>query len=67
MESEREFNDKMTEFQLKMDHAIRERELEVREELDQKNKNNKSKYNLELQKTHDMVKQREQEIDNLER
>ena len=67
MESEREFNDKMTEFQLKMDHAIRERELEVREELDQKNKNNKSKYNLELQKTHEMVKQREQEIDNLER
>ena len=67
MESERAFQDKMSDLQLKMDQAIRERESEVREELDNKIKANKSKYNLELSKTHEMVKQRESEIDSLER
>ena len=57
----------MSELQLKMEQAIRDREKEVREELETKNKANKQKYSHELSKVHDMIKQRETEIDNLER
>ena len=50
-----------------MELAIKEREIEVREGLDERNKTRKSKYNEELQKAHDMIQQRELELDNLER
>lgn len=53
--SEREYQDKLLELQTKMELAIKEREIEVREGLDERNKSNKSRYNGELQKAHDMI------------
>ena len=50
-----------------MELAIKEREIEVREGLDERNKSNKSRYNGELQKAHEMINQRETELDSLER
>ena len=50
-----------------MELAIKEREIEVREGLDERNKSNKTRYNGELQKAHDMISQRENELDVLER
>ena len=55
------------EFQTKMELAIREKEIEVREGLDERNKSNKSRYNSELQKAHEMIAQRESDLDKLER
>lgn len=43
------------DLQTKMELAIKEREIEVRVGLDERNKLNKSKYNNELQQAHDMV------------
>jgi len=53
--------------QTKMELAIKEKEIEVRESLDDRNKSNKSRYNNELQKAHEMINQREVELDQLER
>lgn len=50
-----------------MELAIKEREIEVREGLDERNKSNKTRYNGELQKAHEMITQRENELDALER
>lgn len=50
-----------------MELAIKEREIEVREGLDERNKSNKFKYNSELQRAHEMIQQREADIDVLER
>ena len=50
-----------------MELAIKEREIEVREGLDERNKSNKTKYNGELQKAHEMIAHREAELDVLER
>lgn len=50
-----------------MEIAIKEREIEVREGLDERNKSNKSRYNGELQKAHEMITQRENELDCIER
>ena len=55
------------ELQTKMELAIKEREIEVREGLDERNKSNKSRYTGELQKAHEMISQREGELDALER
>jgi len=38
-----------------MELAIKEREIEVREGLDSRNKSNKTRYNGELQKAHEMI------------
>ena len=64
---EREYQDKLLELQTKMELAIKEREIEVREGLDERNKSNKSRYTGELQKAHEMISQREGELDTLER
>ena len=50
-----------------MELAIKEREIEVREGLDERNKSNKTRYTGELQKAHEMISQREGELDALER
>ena len=50
-----------------MELAIKEKEIEVREGLDERNKSNKSRYNSELQKAHEMIAQRESDLDKLER
>ena len=47
-DTEREYQDKLLELQTKMELAIKEREIEVREGLDERNKSNKTKYNGEL-------------------
>lgn len=46
-----------------METCIRQREQEIREELETKIKNNKVKYNQELQRAHEMLSEREQELD----
>jgi len=46
-----------------MDACLKERELELRDEYDSKHKVHKSRYNSELTKAHDMIKERESEID----
>ena len=66
-DTEREYQDKLLELQTKMELAIKEREIEVREGLDERNKSNKTKYNGELQKAHEMIAHREAELDVLER
>ena len=50
-----------------MELAIKEREIEVRVGLDERNKTNKTKYISELQQAHEMITQRESELDQLER
>ena len=50
-----------------MELSINRREIEVREGLDERNKSNKSRYNGELQRAHDMIKEREAELDLIER
>ena len=47
-ETEREYQDKLMELQTKMELAIKEREIEVRVGLDERNKTNKTKYISEL-------------------
>ena len=64
---EKEFQEKLADLQVKTEQALREREAEVRDELDGKTKSSKQRYNTELQKAHDMIKQRESEIDTIER
>lgn len=64
---ERDYQDKLMDLQTKMELAIKEREIEVRVGLDERNKLNKSKYNNELQQAHDMVIQRESDLDQMER
>ena len=64
---EKEYQEKLTDFQEKMEVALREREAQVREELEAKNKQMKHRHHQELQKVHEMLKQRENEIDNLMR
>lgn len=64
---ERDYQDKLMDLQTKMELAIKEREIEVRVGLDERNKSNKSKYNNELQQAHDMVTQRESDLDQMER
>ena len=44
---------------------MKEKEIEVREDLDGRNKSNKSRYNNELQISHEMIQQREGELDSL--
>ena len=41
---EKEYQEKLADLQSKAEQALREREGEVREELDSKNKTNKSRY-----------------------
>ena len=48
-----------------MELALKEKEIEVRAELDERNKTNKSRYNSELQISHEMINQREGELDSL--
>lgn len=53
--------------QTKMELAIKKREIELREGIDERNKHKKTKYNEELSRTHDMLKEREAELDSVER
>ena len=62
-ECETNYQDKLLELQTKMELAIKEKEIEVREGLDERNKTNKDRYNSELQKAHEMIQQREAELD----
>lgn len=39
----------------------------MREDLDERNKSNKQRYNSELQIAHEMIQQREGELDNIQR
>lgn len=50
-----------------MELAMKEKEIEVREDLEGRNKSNKSRYNNELQISHEMIQQREGDLDSLQR
>ena len=50
-----------------MELAIKKREIELREGLDERNKSNKHRYSEELQRTHEMLKEREAELDEFDR
>lgn len=63
---ERDLQDKFADLQSKSEQAVRNRELEVKEELDVKSRQNKARFSGELQKAHEMIKEREQEIDAME-
>ena len=63
---ERDLKDKFADLQSKSELAVRNRELEIKEELDVKNKQIKARFSSELQKAHEMIKEREQEIDEME-
>ena len=63
---ERDLQDKFADLQSKSEQAVRNRELEIKEELDVKNKQSKARFSSELQKAHEMIKEREQEIDAME-
>lgn len=64
---EQEYQEKLIEMQTKMEISIKEREIDLRKGLDERNMSNKSRYNEELMRAHDMLKEREGDIDTLER
>lgn len=64
---EQDCQDKLIEMQTKLELSIKEREIELRKGLDERNQSNKSRYSEELLRAHDMLKERENDIDALER
>ena len=53
---EKEHQEKLKELQDRMEDALRERESQVREDLEGKSKSTKHRHNTELQKVHEMLK-----------
>lgn len=62
--SEREATARLEGLQSKMELMLRQRESEIREELETKLKANKGKYTLEIQRLQDII--RERQFDNEE-
>ena len=54
-ETEMGYQDKLLDLQTRMELTIKEKEIEVREDLDERNKSNKYRYNNELQISHEMI------------
>lgn len=64
---ERESSARLENLQQKMEAMLKQREVEIREELDGKIKTNKSKFHAEITRLNELVRQREHELDNLEK
>ena len=63
--SEREAATRLEGLQAKMEVMLRQRETEIREELETKIKANKGKYALEVQRLHDIIRDRQFDNDEL--
>jgi hypothetical protein len=56
--SEREASARLENLQVKMETMLKQRDSEIREELEAKLKANKGKHILEVQRLHDIIRER---------
>jgi hypothetical protein len=64
---EREATQRLEGLQMKMESMLKQRESEIREELETKIRTNKHKHSQELQRIHEIIRDREQALDQTEK